>query len=614
MAPLRTTQVDIATALERALALARERRFADAEALLERIVGAAPEQPDALQLMGLVAGELGDKEAAIRWFRRSLAACPTQPHVHNNLGNALMATGRSRDGVASYREAIRLAPGYADARFNLGLAYAAANDHRAALEALDRTLLLEPGSTRALNAKGIALRALGRLEEAEATLGHAVQGAPRDIRPLNNLGNVLRDRGRDAEAARCFERAIELAPAATHLRVALSGACFNLGRFEEAEKLLESVLATEPENLEALKTLKDVRFSTGRSKAVPDGYEAAIAKAPGARHVWRVYAETMWQMERHEEGLELLDRAERACGRHPMFDFWRGRLTASGGDPEGALAWLDPAVEGAEGLGRHSMAVERARVHLQSGAFLVGAKELEREAAADPDDYTLWAHLEVLWRLAGDPRASWLLDYERFVRTVELPLPDGYGDHDAFHRALAATLTGLHVSRAHPIAQTLRRGTQTFGHLFHRTEPVIRTFRDAVEEAVRSYIAELPDDPDHPFLKHKTSAVRFAGSWSVRLKSEGYHVPHYHPEGWISSACYVALPPSVADPATRDGRLEFGIPPVPVPVEVRAVKEIQPRPGTLALFPSFCWHGTVPFADVEPRLTVAFDVARPGPQ
>jgi len=35
---------------------------------------------------------------------------------------------------------------------------------------------------------------------------------------------------------------------------------------------------------------------------------------------------------------------------------------------------------------------------------------------------------------------------------------------------------------------------------------------------------------------------------------------------------------------------------------------IRPEPGKLALFPSYMWHGTVPFDDDQPRVTIAFDM------
>jgi hypothetical protein len=39
---------------------------------------------------------------------------------------------------------------------------------------------------------------------------------------------------------------------------------------------------------------------------------------------------------------------------------------------------------------------------------------------------------------------------------------------------------------------------------------------------------------------------------------------------------------------------------------------VQPKPGLLALFPSYMWHGTEPFGGTEPRLTIAFDLVPNG--
>jgi hypothetical protein len=35
---------------------------------------------------------------------------------------------------------------------------------------------------------------------------------------------------------------------------------------------------------------------------------------------------------------------------------------------------------------------------------------------------------------------------------------------------------------------------------------------------------------------------------------------------------------------------------------------VKPIVGRLVLFPSFYWHGTVPFASDSDRMTIAFDV------
>jgi hypothetical protein len=94
----------------------------------------------------------------------------------------------------------------------------------------------------------------------------------------------------------------------------------------------------------------------------------------------------------------------------------------------------------------------------------------------------------------------------------------------------------------------------------------------------------------------------------VRLRPNGYHANHVHPRGWLSSAFYVALPDAVEDERTRAGWLKFGEPGPPTRPALPPEHFVKPEPGLLALFPSYLWHGTVPFGGDEPRLSIAFDV------
>ena len=65
------------------------------------------------------------------------------------------------------------------------------------------------------------------------------------------------------------------------------------------------------------------------------------------------------------------------------------------------------------------------------------------------------------------------------------------------------------------------------------------------------------------------------------------------------------MPPT--PPASTEGWLALGEPPTSLGLDVEPYRLIEPRPGRLALFPSYTWHGTRPFTAGE-RLTVAFDV------
>jgi hypothetical protein len=96
----------------------------------------------------------------------------------------------------------------------------------------------------------------------------------------------------------------------------------------------------------------------------------------------------------------------------------------------------------------------------------------------------------------------------------------------------------------------------------------------------------------------------------VRLRGAGFHANHVHPQGWISSAFYVRLPGRSENDSAEAGWLKIGEPPTDLAPDIGPTQMIEPRVGRLVLFPSWMWHGTVPFDNGE-RLTIAFDVRPP---
>ena len=178
----------------------------------------------------------------------------------------------------------------------------------------------------------------------------------------------------------------------------------------------------------------------------------------------------------------------------------------------------------------------------------------------------------------------------------------------SFNRALSEELAGLHTRRVEPFDQTLRGGTQTPGYLFDHRARALEGVREKIREAVADYVRGLSDDPDHPLLARKTDTFDFATAWSCRLRSSGFHTNHVHPMGWISSAYYASLPEVVTEGTGQQGWLKFGESNLGLGERDRPGRAVKPGVGKLVLFPSYFWHGTVPFTSDDMRLTIAFDV------
>ena len=228
--------------------------------------------------------------------------------------------------------------------------------------------------------------------------------------------------------------------------------------------------------------------------------------------------------------------------------------------------------------------------------------------ALAPLDQRTLAFRGLCWRLLGDSRAALINDYDRFVKHYKIPIPEGYRDIHAFNEALGRALRSLHQTRVHPLNQTLRGGTQTYGNLFAREIREVQEVRASIERCVQQYIDEMDDDSEHPFLGRKSERFRFAGSWSCRLGQQGFHTNHIHPGGWISSSYYVSLPGAVTESDSHAGWIKFGETNLELGALERIETIVQPEEGLLVLFPSYMFHGTVPFASDEIRTTVAFDI------
>lgn len=225
---------------------------------------------------------------------------------------------------------------------------------------------------------------------------------------------------------------------------------------------------------------------------------------------------------------------------------------------------------------------------------------VEKFRAARPRDQRWITYRIDIARLRGEQAFAAWFDPARVIRTFELPAPTG----------LAETLAARHRSGNHPLDQSLRQGTQTSRSLLVRPEPEVARLLESFEQVLAQFQREIGHDDAHPLTSRNTSPAALVGCWSVRLRREGFHVNHIHPEGWLSSAFYVTVPDEVLDQTTRAGWLKFGEPRFPV-AGLEPLAYVQPAAGKLVLFPSYLWHGTNALRGDSPRLSVAFD-ALPG--
>ena len=187
-------------------------RLAEAEQLYDRILAAAPGHADCRHLMGVLAGQTGRGELAVRLIGEAIALDGRDPAYHNNLGNALFGLGRLEEAAAGYRRALALKPDYAGSRYNLANVRQAQGRPEEALPHFEQALAFRADQPDLHNNIGVALLELGRLTEAVARFEQALALQPDHVDACNNLGKACQELGRRTEAVAHYRRALTLRP------------------------------------------------------------------------------------------------------------------------------------------------------------------------------------------------------------------------------------------------------------------------------------------------------------------------------------------------------------------------------------------------------------------
>ena len=512
---------------------------------------------------------------------------------------------------------------------------------------LRRALTDDPRFVRAALSLAQLLRHDGRAREA-LPITAAACAYSNDPALLLEHTLALRAQQRDVEALALLQDLATAHPQRADIAHYLALSLHAAGRYAEASASASAqrALDTGLDEAGTWGILARALAAAHRLDEAEDAFRQGLQRDADAVPLHEDYARLLWLRSGDlAHATAALDAAVQRQPDNPALLALKAQLHGSAGDKRTAYALFahaatlpgaDAQIEIAAATAALKDVPERALEHARRAA--ARAPELAQEAliqallvrgehaeattlleaarAARPDDQQLLALQAVLWRSGGDARYRALYDYARTIQAWTLDTPPGWGALGDYLADLRATLRRLHALRGHPPDQSLRGGSQTMGDLSTSADPVLRAFFDhAFAGPIARHIARLGQGGD-PLRRRNRGRGRVHAAWSVLLQPNGYHVDHVHPDGWLSSACYIDMPDTLGandiddgdDETQRAGWLRFGAVPLPLTPPLRAEFYLRPQPGLLVLFPSYMWHGTVPFSGTQTRLTIAFDV------
>jgi tetratricopeptide (TPR) repeat protein len=599
--------IPLQQSLEQAVRRLQQSDPAGAEQIL--LARGPAREPGALYMLGAVRLHQGRFAEAQQLMAQARTGDPKNASYAYGHANTLIQAGHPEDAIEAFRTAVKLKPDFALAWRDMAALQERLGRMEDAEASCRRWLKAMPGNPDAtLSLSGVLIQT-ERPADAETLLRRALNtAANRQVIAAfqNNLAMALRGQNKNDEALAAFDSAAAINPAIPYLDVQRAGTLQQLNRYDEAEALYRKMLEANPADPHLHQFYNDLLYRRGRGGDYLKSYD----RAPRTRDLLLGKAFFLSHEQRAEEAHALYSEILARDPQDRAALAGAARVLALTGRHQDTSAAFARAL--AQDSSDPALFADAAKAALQAGDPQKAVALCEQGLAGAPHDQHCLSVIGLGWRMMADTgmeegRDEALSGYDRFVRVFDLEVPEGFSRMEDFNAELNAYLDKVHPQTGEHIDQSLRQGSQTAAHLFGTGHGLVEKIRARIDGAVARYIAELAEDETHPYLSRRARAFRYHGSWSARLRDCGFHVNHIHPAGWISSAYYVHVPEAARDADGRQGWIKFGEPVFDIALKEPVRRAIQPTVGRLVLFPSFLWHGTVPFHGPQ-RTTIAFDV------
>jgi tetratricopeptide (TPR) repeat protein len=259
-------------------ALKRYSTGSNDEAFVQEILKTEKDIFDALQMLGIKAGQEGRYEEAEALIRQAIRINASSGEAFHNLGIVLMKRGKLDEAAETFQQACEIPPGIAMAHYDLGNIFQQQGKFPEAIESYQKAIDLNPKLVEAYFNLGAALQELGMRKEAIKSYRKALGLKPDYAEAYCNLGNALREEGRLPEAIESCQTALALDPDSSPSHNNLGNALQELGKLSEAAKSYWKAIELNPENTLAYRNYVTCRKFTAEDLGLADCLEALLEK------------------------------------------------------------------------------------------------------------------------------------------------------------------------------------------------------------------------------------------------------------------------------------------------------------------------------------------------
>ena len=318
----------LASKYQEGRALQAEGQLHPAKALYEEVLAVFPQHIEALEMLAVVNGQLGQLDTSVKLLCQVIELNPSRDSAFYYLGHSMCALKQFAAGVECFDKALVLNPDHVQSVRDRGRALLELGQFEEALQGYDRAIGLHPRNAEAYSYRGNALLALGRHDDAIASFDQSIAIEPSAGAYLNR-GNAYQALGAYQTAVDSYDRAIMLQEGYAMAHSNRSVSLKHLHRLDDAISSSDRAIAIDPSYADAHWNRALTQLLKGNLAQGFAGYQWRW-EMDNFKAIRRTFKQPQWLGTQALHGKKLLIHGEQGLGDTIQFARYAAMAQAAG--------------------------------------------------------------------------------------------------------------------------------------------------------------------------------------------------------------------------------------------------------------------------------------------
>jgi Flp pilus assembly protein TadD len=305
----------------------------------------APNNLEALNLLGSAYLAKRDPAKALETFRKILDLAPRDARSHYLVGLALLAQSNVTEATRSFQAALSLSPSFVDPLAQLVRIDLDAKRPDAAVARVQKQIAIAGDSAKLHELLGTVYLARGERERADAAFRKAIELSPRSADSFARLGDLDLAAGKYNQALAIAESSLKLDPKNLKARLTEGVAYEQKGDKKRAKEAYEAALAVNPRYSDAANNLAMLLVNedstSGRALELA---EIAKASSPEDPRISDTLGWVLYKRGDYKRAVALFADAAAKMPDEPTVEYHLGVARLKAGDAAGARDALNRAL------------------------------------------------------------------------------------------------------------------------------------------------------------------------------------------------------------------------------------------------------------------------------